>query len=129
MKGYKELVAEAHAVITTIAVAAAAAHVGNAATVFIDVRCEGELVHTGIIPGALHVSRGLLELVIDPASPYHHPIFGAAKTFIFYCASGGRSAMATQRAQEMGLQGVVHLGGGLKAWQAAGYGLDPYQPS
>ena len=127
MKGYKELVAEAQAVITTVTVAEAAAQMGKADVIFVDLRGDTELAHTGIIPGALHVARGMLELVIDPASPYYNPIFGAAKTFIFYCASGGRSALAAQRAQEMGLERVTQLDGGLKAWKEAGYGLDPYQ--
>ena len=127
MKGYKELVAEAQAVITTVTVAEAAAQVGKADVIFVDLRGDMELAHTGIIPGAVHVERGILEFVIDPASPYYNTIFGAAKTFIFYCASGGRSALAAQRAQEMGLQRVTQLDGGLKAWKEAGYGLDPYQ--
>jgi len=127
MKGYKEWVAEANAVITTISVAEAATQVGSADAIFVDLRGDTELASTGIISGAVHVPRGMLEFVIDPASPYHNAIFGADKTFIFYCASGGRSALAAQRAQEMGLQRVFHLGGGLKAWKEAGYALDPYQ--
>ncbi|MFN8490684.1 MAG: rhodanese-like domain-containing protein [Caldilineaceae bacterium] len=128
MKSYKAFVAEANAVITTLSVAEAAAQVGDTDVVLVDLRGETELANTGIIPGAVHVTRGMLEFVIDPTSPYHNPIFGADKTFIFYCASGGRSALATQRAQEMGLARVAHIGGGLKAWKEAGYTLEPYQP-
>ena len=127
MKGYKELVTEANAVITTVSVAEAAAQVGSVDTIFVDLRGDAELASTGIISGAMHVPRGTLELVIDPASPYYNSVFGADKTFIFYCASGGRSALAAQRAQEMGLKRVAHIGGGLKAWKEAGYALDPYQ--
>jgi rhodanese-related sulfurtransferase len=127
MKGYKELVTEANAVITTISVAEAAAQVGTVDTIFVDLRGDAELASTGIIPGAVHVRRGMLEFVIDPTSPYYNPVFGADKTFIFYCASGGRSALAAQRAQEMGLKWVAHIGGGLNAWKEAGYALDPYQ--
>jgi rhodanese-related sulfurtransferase len=128
MKGYQELVTEAQAVITTITVAEAAAQMCNDEILFIDVRGDVELANTGVIPGALHVSRGVLELIIDPASPYYNPVFGVNKTFIFYCGSGGRSALAAQRAQEMGLEQVVHIGGGLKAWKNAGYGLEPWAP-
>ena len=117
MKGYKTLVAEANAVITTLSVAEAAAQVESVDALFVDLRGEVELASTGIIPGAVHVRRGMLELVIDPQSPYYNRVFGADKTFIFYCASGGRSALATQRAQEMGLKRVAHLGGGLQAWK------------
>jgi rhodanese-related sulfurtransferase len=127
MKGYKDLVAEANAVITTISVVEAAAQVGSIDTVFVDVRGETELTSTGIIAGAVHVRRGMLEFIIDPASPYYNPVFGGDNAFIFYCASGGRSALAAQRAQEMGLKRVFHLGGGLNAWKEAGYVLDPYR--
>lgn len=127
MKSYQELIAEAHAVITTVTVAKAAAQMGAAEVIFVDVRNERELACTGVIPGAIHVPRGILESVIDPTCPYYNPLFGRAKTFLFYCASGRRSALAVQRAQEMGLTGAAHIGGGLKAWKEAGYALDPYQ--
>ena len=127
MKGYKELLAEANCVIKTIAVAEAVAQSDDPDVIFVDLRGDMELVHTGIIPGAIHVRRGMLELVIDPDSPYHNPIFSTSKQFIFYCASGIRSAMAAQRAMEMGLINVVQLAGGLKAWKEAGYALDPYR--
>jgi len=127
MKGYKALLAEANAVITTVSMAEAAAQVESGSAIFVDLRGDADLVRTGIIPGAVHVRRGMLELVIDSASAYYNPIFGTDKMFIFYCASGGRSALATQRAQEMGLQRVVHIGGGLQAWKEAGYALEPYR--
>src|SRR5688572_6739632 len=127
MKGYKELVADANAVVTTVPVEEVAAQVGNEDTIFVDLRGDVELANTGMISGAVNVPRGMLEFVIDPASPYHNPIFKSDKAFIFYCASGGRSALAAQRAQEMGLERVTHMGGGLKAWKEAGYPLEPYQ--
>lgn len=127
MKGYKELLAEANCVIRTIAVAEAVVQIEDPDVIFVDLRGDMELVHTGIIPGAIHVRRGMLELVIDPDSPYHNPIFSTNKQFVFYCASGIRSTMAAQRAMEMGLPHVVQLAGGLKAWKEAGYALDPYR--
>jgi rhodanese-related sulfurtransferase len=59
----------------------------------------------------------MLEFYLDPQSPYHKNEFDADKEFIFYCKSGGRSALAAQRAQQMGLQNVVHLQGGFNAWK------------
>jgi rhodanese-related sulfurtransferase len=52
--------------------------------------------------------------------PYHHPAFSSGKRVIFYCASGGRSALAADTAQQMGLERVSHLGGGFKGWCEAG---------
>jgi rhodanese-related sulfurtransferase len=61
----------------------------------------------------------MLEFWIDPDSPYAKPVFQDPKRFVFYCASGWRSALAARTAQEMGLEGVSHLGGGFTAWRDA----------
>ena len=127
-KGYKDLVAEASAVITTYSVDEAKGFVGNNGTLFIDLREETELIREGRIPGAVHVPRGMLEFVIDPASPNHNSVFASDKQYIFYCASGGRSALAARVAQEMGLEQVAHISGGLKAWKEVGAPTEAYQP-
>ena len=62
----------------------------------------------------------MLEFWIDPESPYFKPIFGEDKRFIFHCAAGWRSALATQTLQNMGLKPVAHIWGGFKAWKDAG---------
>jgi len=62
----------------------------------------------------------MLEFWIDPESPYYKPIFGEDKTFIFFCAGGMRSALATKTAQDMGLKPVAHIIGGFGAWKKAG---------
>ena len=47
--------------------------------------------------------------VLDrPESPYHKPFFASGKKFVFFCAGGMRSALATQAAQNMGLSPVAH---------------------
>ncbi|MCB1716966.1 MAG: rhodanese-like domain-containing protein, partial [Candidatus Competibacteraceae bacterium] len=62
----------------------------------------------------------MLEFWMAPDSPYHRDIFASGKRFVFYCAMGWRSALATQTAQRMGLQPVCHIQGGFKAWAEAG---------
>jgi rhodanese-related sulfurtransferase len=64
--------------------------------------------------------RGRLEFYADPESPYHQPVFASGKTLLLYCASAGRSALAAKTLHEMGLANVAHVGGGFKAWMAAG---------
>ncbi len=91
-------------------------------------RYPRELEREGRVPGAFHCPRGMLEFWIDPASPYHKPVFAEPKRFLFYCASGWRSALAARTAQEMGLDGVAHLGGGLKAWREAGGPVEAVPP-
>ena len=119
-KGFKALVAEANAKIETIPTEAAKALVGQDDVVLVDLRDPRELEREGKIPGAFHCPRGMLEFWIDPESPYHKPVFAEDKRFLFYCASGWRSALAARTAQEMGLQKVSHLGGGFTAWRNGG---------
>ena len=119
-KGYKALLDEANAVVETVPVDAAKALHGAADVVFVDLRDPRELEREGMIPGAFHCPRGMLEFWIDPESPYHKPIFSEDKRFVFYCASAWRSALSTRTAQDMGLPKVAHLGGGFSAWKAAG---------
>ena len=74
----------------------------------------------GCIPQAIHVPRGMLEFWIAPDSDYHKVIFTSGKKFIFFCALGHRSALATLAAQNMGLSPVAHIQGGYTAWKKSG---------
>ncbi|WP_018387485.1 rhodanese-like domain-containing protein [Ancylobacter sp. FA202] len=119
-KGYKQLLAEAEAVVPAIDVAEAASLHGADDVVFVDLRDPREREREGTIPGAFSCPRGLLEFWIDPESPYAKPIFAEDKRFVFFCSLGWRSALATKTAQEMGLEKLCHLKGGFTAWKAAG---------
>lgn len=88
-KGFKQLLAEANAIITTIPAAEAIRYLEKENVIFVDLRGPPELAAEG-------------------------------RRFLFYCASGGRSALATRRTQEMGLDPVAHIGGGISAWKQAG---------
>lgn len=118
-KGFKDYLAEAGAAIETCTVQDALQLHGRDEIMFVDVRDAVELATDGRIPGAAHASRGLLEFKIDPQSPMHDPIFASGSSFVFYCGTGGRSALAAHRAREMGLDGVVSMDGGFSAWKAA----------
>ncbi|CAM5392744.1 rhodanese-related sulfurtransferase [Aquamicrobium terrae] len=119
-KGFRELLDEANAEIEAISPDEAANLLEDEETVFIDLRDQRELEREGRIPGAKHVPRGMLEFWIDPESPYHKPFFASGKSFVFFCAGGWRSALATKTAQDMGLEPVKHISGGFSAWKAAG---------
>ena len=86
---------------------------------FVDVRGRHELAQGGKIKDAIHASRGMLEFLIDPQSPYYDQRFSEDKKYIVYCAKGGRSALAAQRMKEMGYEHVRSLEGGFRSWQEA----------
>ncbi len=118
-KGYKALVAEAEAEIRAIAPTEAIDLAKTDDVVLVDIRDVRELDRMGRIEGAVHAPRGMLEFWVDPESPYHKEVFSSGKTFVFFCAAGWRSALATKAVQDMGLEPVMHISGGFAAWKEA----------
>ncbi len=118
-KHIKDMVAEANQHVKTFSVEEASALHGRDDVVFVDLRDPRELTREGKVAGAYSCPRGMLEFWIDPESPYAKPVFQEDKTFVFYCASGWRSALAAKAAQDMGLAPVAHILGGFTAWKAA----------
>lgn len=120
IKGIKELCAEAEVFIDTLPADEAIGLLGNADVLFVDIRDVRELWRDGTVPGAFHAPRGMLEFWVDPESPYAKAIFKSDKRFVFFCAGGMRSALATRAVQEMGLAPVAHIQRGFGAWVKAG---------
>lgn len=117
--GFKEMLAEAEAEVTSITADEAESGMTNGSIVMIDVRDPRELERDGMIPRAFHAPRGMLEFWIDPESPYHKPIFAEEKTYVFYCAAAWRSLLAAQLAKHMGLDSRSLIGG-LSEWKKQG---------
>ncbi len=80
---------------------------------FVDVREQDE-VDQGLIPGAIHIPRGYLELRIEEAIP------DKSAPVVVYCAGGTRSALAAKSLQDLGYTDVESLAGGFTAWKGAG---------
>ena len=114
-----EIVARAKAEVENLTPDQAAKEVAEGA-VLVDLREPAELEKDGMIPGAVHAPRGMLEFYADPGSPYHRPEFDPDRRTILYCASGGRSALGATALAELGYRDVAHLDGGMKAWRADG---------
>ncbi|HUT50150.1 MAG TPA: rhodanese-like domain-containing protein [Alphaproteobacteria bacterium] len=127
-RGIKQLCADAEAEIETLSVAQAMERLDDADTVFVDIRDVRELWREGAVPGALHAPRGMLEFWVDPDSPYHKDIFASGKSFVFFCAGGLRSALATKAVQDMGLSPVAHIAGGFGKWKEAGGPVEAKEP-
>ena len=119
-KGIKDLIAEAEKKSKGISVDAAKAKLGDKDTVFVDLRDVRELERDGMIPGAYHAPRGMLEFWVDPDSPYYKPVFAEDKTLILYCAADWRGVLAAATLADMGLPNVLHLEGGFGQWKKAG---------
>lgn len=126
--GVHDMIAAAKAEIEEIPAAEAVKLANDPGVVLVDIRDPRELERDGKVPGALHCTRGMLEFWIDPKSPYYKPKFGEDKKYVFFCAGGLRSVLATKTAKDMGLKPVAHIIGGFKAWKEAGGPVEEWKP-
>lgn len=86
--------------------------VGRAAlgrAVLVDVREESEW-QQGHIPGATHISKGVIERDIEKH------VENAETPIILYCGGGFRSAIAAENLQKMGYRDVLSLAGGYRGY-------------
>jgi phage shock protein E len=82
-------------------------------TVVLDVRTKGEY-------RAGHIPRSV---VIDfTADDFEQQIakLDKDKTYLVHCASGGRSARACKKMEQLGFKKLYNLEGGMAAWEKAG---------
>lgn len=86
-------------------------------TVLIDVR-EPDEWEGGIVPGALTVPRGFLELEIEETVPDKN------KEIVCYCMGGTRSALAAKSLQDLGYKKVSSMIGGFRGWKNAGLPIE-----
>lgn len=119
IKSVVEIVAQAKKLVPTISPAGLMEVLGQSNVVVIDVRDAQELKATGIVPGAINISRGLLEFKADPTTPMHQKELTHDKMIVLYCASGGRSALSGKVLMDMGYDNVRNLGA-IKDWVDAG---------
>ncbi len=117
-RSVRQLVAAADAAVRTVTVAEALERQQDGALI-VDLRDIRERARDGFIPGSFHAPRGMIEFWVDPESPYYKDVFGSGRQFVFHCASGWRSALATKAVQDMGLEPVSHIEGGFAAWKKA----------
>ena len=120
IKSSQKLVEEANEIIETLSPSEIKSLIEKNEITLIDVRDIRELWRDGTIENAKHIPRGMLEFFIDSKSPFHKEIFSQKKNFIFYCASGFRSALGTQTASIMGVSKVSNLSGGFSEWVKSG---------
>ncbi len=128
-KAAAEMVADAKERIENLTPEQVASEVDADDVILIDIREDDERVQNGAIPNSVSAPRGMLEFWADPTSPYHREEFDPARRTILYCASGGRSALATETLQRMGYENAAHLDGGIKAWKEGGHPVEEARSS
>lgn len=121
-KGLRELLQNARSRIREIEPADAVKLLRDEpGALFLDVR-ESEELAGGVIPGSLHIPRGLLEPKAAHDSPVREPrLADFDQPVVVYCASGVRSAFAADSLQGLGYSNVTSLARGFAAWKDGGH--------
>ena len=116
VKSIQALVAEAMQEIKTINADEAFKMTEENNCNLIDIREAKELEKTGSVENSVHISRGMLEIFLDPNSIFFQKgKLDSNKEMILFCAGGVRSALAVKALQNMGYEKVSHIEGGFGA--------------
>src|SRR3954463_6563284 len=109
---FQKLAAEAKSHIREVPPAEAGEQ-QQAGALLIDVR-EADEFAKGHATGAVHASRGTIELKIEDLAP------DTSKPIVCYCGGGSRSALVAESLQRLGYTNVASMAGGFKAWKDQG---------
>ena len=116
IKSIQTLVAEAMQEIKTISAEEAFKMVQDDNCNLIDIREAQELENTGNVEHSVHISRGMMEIFLDPNSVFFQQgKLDQNKEMVLFCAGGVRSALAVKALQNMGYEKVSHIEGGFGA--------------
>src|SRR3954467_7845209 len=83
----------------------------------VDVREESEWAK-GHLPGATHLSKGIIERDIEKTFPDRDA------ELILYCGGGFRSALSADNLKKMGYTNVASMAGGWREWKETGGAVD-----
>ncbi len=116
VKSIQTLVSEAMQEIKTINADDAYKMIEDNECNLIDIREARELEKTGSVENSVHISRGMLEIFLDPNSVYFQKgKLDQNKEMVLFCAGGVRSALAVKALKNMGYEKVSHIDGGFGA--------------
>ena len=92
-------------------------------TLLVDVRDAADISATGIAPGGVNVSLGMLQVRADQELPeeLREPrLQDRSRQMITTCLGGPLGAMGAKLLKEMGFTNVSYIEGGMQAWKDAG---------
>lgn len=92
-------------------------------TLLIDVRDAADISATGIAPGGVNVSLGMLPVRADQELPeeWRDPrLQDRSRQIITTCVLGPNGAIGAKLLKDMGFTNVSFIEGGMQAWKDAG---------
>ena len=125
IKSLQTLVSEAMQEIKTINADEALKMVKDNKCNLIDIRDSRELESTGKVENSTHISRGMLEIYLDPNSAlFQQGVLDQNKEMVLFCAGGVRSALAVKALKDMGYEKISHIEGGFGAISQSDFKID-----
>ena len=116
IKSLQTLITEAMKEIKTINADEAFKMVEENSCNLIDIRDARELENTGKVENSVHITRGMLEIYLDPNSAlFQQGVLEQNKEMVLFCAGGVRSALAVKALKNMGYEKISHIEGGFCA--------------
>ena len=93
----------------------------QAGALIVDIRSDNARARDGVVPGALHVPRTVLEWRFAPDSEWRNrEIGGAGRRVIVLCEHGFSSSLAAASLVDLGFSRAADVIGGFDGWRAAG---------
>lgn len=112
---YADLIAEARKLVRLVSLEELRERLdAKASLVLVDVR-EKEETRAGMIPSAINVPRGFLEMQIESKIP------DRTSKVVLYCAGGTRSTLAAKTMLDLGYTNVESANPGFVRWKDLGY--------
>lgn len=125
-KTFRQRVHEAGEKIRRLSPREAKERIARGDVMIIDVGEAWQIAERGTIPGARNITRGELDIKADSELPRRDKALqDRTRTIILTCGGGGKATLSAEILAEMGFTDVWVIEGGCRAWQAAGYPLEP----
>ncbi len=89
----------------------------------VDVRDAADIPSTGLVPGGLNISLGMLPVKADlelPEELREPGLQDRSRQIITTCQLGPNAARGAKLLKDMGFTNVAYMEGGMAAWKAAG---------
>jgi molybdopterin/thiamine biosynthesis adenylyltransferase/rhodanese-related sulfurtransferase len=112
MPTYQEMLEQKRASVREVD-ARESARLREQGAILVDIREQDE-VDQGIVPGAVHIPRGFLEMRIEET------VRDRDTPIVVYCAGGVRSIFGAEALSELGYRDVASMAGGFSGWKASG---------
>ncbi len=90
----------------------------------VDIRSADVRARTGVVPGAVHIPRTVLEWRIAPGSAWRSPYLTGREQLVLFCDHGYSSSLAAATLLDLGVDAADVIGG-FEAWVAAGLPVKP----